>query len=123
MSKIDVKEIITSVLRQAKADEWIKKSSTDYPSTWVFPIAIYRTADKPHAVDFEKNELQTEWKITIEVFGNENSSDIANELVKRISELGFKGDCKDANTADKKRVICDFIGIVDNVTRYVFHKN
>lgn len=122
MAKIDVKVIIASVLRQMQEDKLLKKIGTDYPSNWDFPIAIYRTADKPHAMDFEKNELQTEWTITVEVFSNGDPSDIANELLKRITELGFKGDCKDAHTADKKRVICELRGIVDNETRYVYHK-
>ena len=122
MDKVNLKAITADILSKLKADGLIKKVATDYPSNWDFPILIYRTADKPHAIDFQKNELQTEWTITIEIYGNNSLTAISNRVIEEFSSIGFRGSSEDANTADKKRVVCKLTGIVDNVTKYVYQK-
>lgn len=122
MNKIKIKVITADILSRLREEGLLKKVATDYPSNWDFPIAIYRTSDKPHAVDFKKNELQTEWTITIEIYGSQSLTDISSRIIDEFSRIGFQGSSEDANTADKKRVVCKFTAIVDNVTKHVYQK-
>ncbi|MFS1062460.1 hypothetical protein ACFC9E_08255 [Enterococcus faecium] len=120
MERVNMKEVTVEVLRSV-AD--IKKISTDYPSTWnTFPLAIYRTSNKPHVIDSIGNELQTEWTITVELYGDKSQTSIAESVLNTFSSIGFSGTAKDANTADLKRIIIEISAIVDNVTKYVYKK-
>lgn len=120
MDKINMKQVTVEVLQTASA---IKKIATDYPSTWnVFPMAIYRTVSKPHQIDALGNELQTQWTITIEIYGTTSLTNIAGSVLDTFGDIGFFGTAKDANTADLKRVIIEVSAVVDNITKYVFTK-
>lgn len=114
----------TETVRLLESIPEIKKVTTNYPSTWnAFPTAIYRTARKPHVADLDKNELQSEWTINVELYGNSGSlTDLANAITQKFNSVGFIGSSKDANTADLKRVLLDFTGIIDNVTKQVYQK-
>lgn len=121
MEIVNMKQVTTTIL---KSIESITKVSTDYPATWnTFPSAVYRTSNKPHAKDFEGNELQTYWTVTVELYSNSVSlTPIANELISKFNMIGFTGSSRDANTASLKRVVCEFSAIVDNKTKYVYQK-
>lgn len=120
MERINMKEVTVEVLQSVTA---IKKIATDYPSTWnTFPLAIYRTANKPHAIDASGEELQTQWTITIELYGPTSQTNIAESVLNTFGDIGFSGTAKDANTADLKRIIIEVSAVVDNVTKYVFKK-
>lgn len=101
----------------------LKKVHSDYPSEFNYPPeAIYRTNRTPFFVDNHKEELQSAWVITIEVYGTEDLWPIVQEITDDFSEKGFKCDSKDANIVDYKRMIIVATGIVDNVMKYVFQK-
>jgi len=120
MDKINVKTVVVSVLKSVSA---IKKVATDYPTTWnTFPTAIYRTSSKPKFVDFNGEEFQTQWTVTIELYGNGSLTDIAAQVMQTFGDIGFFGTTKDANTADLTRVIIELSAIVDNKTKYVYSK-
>jgi hypothetical protein len=120
MERVNMKEVTVQVLQSVTA---IKKIATDYPSTWnTFPLAIYRTANKPREIDSLGNELQTEWTITVELYGSTSQTSIAESVLSTFSSIGFSGTAKDANTADLKRIIVEVSAVVDNYTKYVFKK-
>lgn len=120
MERVNMKEVTVEVLQSVAA---IKKIATDYPSTWnTFPLAIYRSASKPHAIDALGEELQTHWTITIELYGEKSQTSIAESVLDIFSNIGFSGTAKDANTANLKRIIVEVSAVVDNVTKYVFKK-
>lgn len=120
MEKINMKAVTFSLLSGVTA---IKKARTDYPSDWnIFPTAIYRTSSKPHFVDLNQEELQTSWQINIEIYGDKSLTDIGNDIMTKFRSIGFKGTCRDSNTAGLKRIIIDVSAIVDNTTKYVFEK-
>lgn len=120
MKKFNMKQAVASAL---KSNPSIKRVSTDYPSSWNdFPTAIYRTSDKPHAIDAQGNELQTFWTLTIELYGNKSLTSLATEVTDVFAKVGFTGSCKDANTADLKRIIIELSGVVDNMTNRVYQK-
>ncbi|ODJ54795.1 hypothetical protein [Brochothrix thermosphacta] len=123
MSKINIKEVVATILSELLKDKTIAKFGTDYPTTWnQFPLVIYRTADKPLAVDSDKLELRTEWNITLEIYHQSTVTQIAQQIVDRLSAVGFLCALTDANTAGLKRVICTASGVVDNATKHVYHK-
>lgn len=122
MKKVNVKVIIADLLKKLRSEKVITKVSTDYPSHWEFPIVIYRTSAKPHVIDFHKNELQTEWTITLEIYGGGSLTEITERINQEFNKIGFLGSSEDAHTADRNRVICKFIAVVDNVTKYVYQK-
>lgn len=120
MTIINMKQVTVEVLKNV---EEIKKVATDYPSNWTtFPTAIYRTVNKPYQIDALGEELQTQWTITVELYGNSSLTAIATKVVDTFGTIGFTGTTKDANTADLKRVIIELSAVVDNVTKYVFKK-
>ena len=120
MERINMKEVTVEVLQAVTA---IKKIATDYPSTWnPFPLAIYRTANKPHQIDSLGNELQTEWTIIVELYGDKSQTSIAESVLNTFGSIGFSGTAKDANTADLKRIIIEVSAVIDNYTKYVFKK-
>jgi hypothetical protein len=120
MERINMKEVTVEVLRVVTA---IKKIAADYPSTWnTFPLAIYRTANKPYQIDSLGNELQTEWTIIVELYGDKSQTSIAESVLNTFGSIGFSGTAKDANTADLKRIIIEVSAVVDNYTKYVFKK-
>lgn len=109
MEVINLKKVTTEILKSVKA---IKKVATDYPSNWnVFPTAIYRTTSKPYQIDANGSELQTQWSITVELYGTGSLTDIAIEVMDTFKTIGFTGTTKDANTADLKRVIVEVSGV------------
>lgn len=120
MEKVNMKQVTVEVLQSVTA---IKKIATDYPATWnTFPIAIYRTTNQPHQIDALGNELQTQWTITIEIYGTTSLTNIAGSVLDTFRSIGFSGTTKDANTADLKRIIIEVSAVVDNITKYVFKK-
>lgn len=120
MERVNMKAVTVEVLQAVTA---IKKIAADYPSTWnTFPLAIYRTANKPHQIDSLGKELQTEWTITVELYGDKNQTSIAESVLSTFGNIGFSGTAKDANTADLKRIIIEVTAVVDNVTKYVYKK-
>ena len=120
MTKINMKTVTVEVLQSV---EEIKKVVTDYPSNWTtFPTAVYRTSNKPYQVDALRQELQTQWTITVELYGNGSLTAIAGKVMDAFGVIGFTGTTKDANTADLKRVIVEVAAVVDNVTKYVYQK-
>lgn len=98
----------------------------DYPKSWSkFPMAIYRTKRTPHFVDFDKQELQSAWVITIEIYGDDETGDltpIVTKIDEKFKKIGFMGNDTDSNVADLSRKILEYRGIVDNVTHFVFQK-
>jgi len=120
MTKINMKQVTVDVLKSVPE---IKKIATDYPSNWTtFPTAIYRTVSKPYQVDALGQELQTQWTVTIEIYGTTSLTNIAGSVLDTFGGIGFFGTTKDANTADLKRVIVEVSAVVDNVTKYVYQK-
>lgn len=120
MTIINMKQVTVEVLKSIPE---IKKVATDYPSNWTtFPTAIYRTTNKPYQIDALGEELQTQWTITVELYGNNSLTVIASKVLDIFGTIGFTGTTKDANTADLKRVIIEVSAVVDNVTKYVFKK-
>lgn len=120
MEKINIKTVVVSILKDISA---IKKVAADYPTTWnTFPTAIYRTSSKPNFVDYNGEELQTQWNVTIELYGNGSLTDIVTQIMNAFGDIGFFGTSKDANTADLTRVIIELSAIVDNKTKYVYSK-
>lgn len=104
----------------------IKLVAPDYPKEWnSFPMAIFRTKRKPHALDINKVELQSFWTITIEVY-EDSETDLMTEMVTEIDsmfkKIGFVGNAVDANTADLTRKICEYVAVVDNITHFVYQK-
>ena len=110
-----MKPIIVEMLSSV---EGLKDYSATYPSKWnePMPIAIYRTAQRPHFIDLgRREEYQTHWTITIEIYTDQGSlTDIRNEIVSKFNAIGFTGNGHDSNTANLNRVVCEFKGIVDN---------
>lgn len=100
--------------------------ATDYPQSWNdFPMAIFRTKRKPHALDINKVELQSFWTITIEVYEDGNTDfmiEMITEIDNKFKSIGFVGNVIDANTADLTRKICEYTAVVDNVTHFVYQK-
>ena len=123
---VEIYNMKAETSKTLKSISTLKKVSTDYPSTWnTFPIAIYRTSRSPHFIDALKQELQSYWQITIEVYGDSKTGSLTNivkEIMEQFNNIGFQGDAKDANTADLNRVICVFSAVVDNVTKQVSKK-
>lgn len=120
MEIINIKSVTVEVLKSVPE---IKKVATDYPSNWTtFPTAIYRTVNKPYQIDALGQELQTQWTITVELYGNGSLTAIAGKVMDVFGGIGFTGTSKDANTADLKRVIIEVSAVVDNVTKYVYQK-
>lgn len=120
MEIINMKSVTVEVLKSVPE---IKKVATDYPSNWTtFPTAIYRTVNKPYQIDALGEELQTQWTITVELYGNSSLTAIATQVLETFGTIGFTGTTKDANTADLKRVVIEVSAIVDNVTKYVYQK-
>lgn len=120
MEKINMKTVVVALLKSVTE---IKKVATDYPTTWnTFPTAIYRTSSKPNFVDYNGEELQTQWNVTIELYGNGSLTDIVTQIMNAFGDIGFFGTFKDANTADLTRVIVELSAIVDNKTKYVYSK-
>lgn len=98
----------------------------DYPKKWeTFPMAVYRTKNTPFFIDSNKDELQTSWIITIEIYFDDGSADlvpIVYEIDEKFKNIGFVGGDTDANTGDLQRKILEYRAIVDNVTHFVFQK-
>ncbi|WEG74415.1 hypothetical protein [Vagococcus intermedius] len=120
MKKVDIKEITQTLLANING---INKASSSYPTSWqIFPSAIHKTSSKPHFIDFEGNELQSEWNITIELYSDKTLTDITDHVIQRFSNIGFNLSKKDANTAEMKRVILEAVAIVDNNSKIVYQK-
>lgn len=98
--------------------------STDYPDDFsVFPYAIYRTLARPKEVNNKREEIQTQWVVTIELYGKKSLTVITNDILARMRRLGFQVDVRDANVAGLKRNVLTAHIIVDNVTRQTYLPN
>lgn len=123
MEQVNIKSVVLAILNEFKADGTLKKVATDYPKAWNdFPTAIYRTSSKPHFIDADQNELQTQWNITIELYHNKSLTDITKRLNERFSDVRIYLSEKDGNTADLRRVILEAEFIVDNTLKIIYEK-
>ena len=121
---IDIQALTYQVLNKVAAFE--NRIYPDYPKVWQdFPMAIYRTKRTSHFVDAHKEELQSYWVITIEIYGDNNTGDltpIVEQVDNEMKQKGFMGNDTDSNTGDLSRKILEYRGIVDNVTHFVYQK-
>lgn len=123
MEQVNIKSVIVSILNEFKADGTLKKVATDYPKSWNdFPTAIYRTSSKPHFIDADQNELQTQWSITVELYHNKTLADITKRVTERFNDVRINLSEKDGNTADLRRVILESEFIVDNTLKIIYEK-
>ncbi|MEI2421928.1 hypothetical protein V6O07_16750, partial [Arthrospira platensis SPKY2] len=102
----------------------IKRFSTDYPKKMAeFPTIIYRTSSKAQEVDAFKNESQTFWAIYFEVFCDNSTTEVVNELTDRMTGLGFKRtNAQDQNLGVAKHSLLTFQAVVDNDLKQVYLK-
>lgn len=120
MNVFNVKLLVATLLREIKD---FKIVSTDYPSKWDdVPIAIYRTSSTPHFVDAHNNELQTKWRVTIEVYSNQSLANLVKRVEGRFEREGINLKRKDGNTAVMKRIVLDADFIVDNTLKVIYDK-
>lgn len=118
MDVINIKPIIVSLLKEIPE---IKKVATEYPVIWTtFPSAIYRTTRTPYAVDADKNEMQSLWTVTIDLYAEASLTTIQTKVAEKMKSIGFVGNAVDSNTASLIRVACEFKAIVDNESRHVY---
>lgn len=118
MDVINIKPIIVSLLKEIPE---IKKVATEYPVIWTtFPSAIYRTTQTPYAIDADKNELQTLWTVTIDLYSDTSLTSIVLKVSEKMKSIGFVGNAVDSNTASLIRVTREFKAIVDNETRQTY---
>lgn len=123
MEQVNIKSVVLAILNEFKADGTLKKVATDYPKTWNdFPTAIYRTSSKPHFIDANQNELQTQWSITVELYHNKTLADITKRVTERFNDVRIYLSEKDGNTADLRRVILEAEFIVDNTLKIIYEK-
>lgn len=123
MEQVNIKSVVLAILNEFKADGTLKKVATDYPKTWNdFPTAIYRTSSKPHFIDADQNELQTQWSITVELYHNKSLADITKRVTERFNDVRINLSEKDGNTADLRRVILEAEFIVDNTLKIIYEK-
>ncbi|MER2110048.1 MAG: hypothetical protein ABS889_03840 [Desemzia incerta] len=118
MDVINIKPIIVSLLKEIPE---IKKVATEYPVIWTtFPAAIYRTTQTPYAIDADKNEMQTLWTVTIDLYAETSLTDIHSKVSEKMKSIGFVGNAVDSNNASLIRVAREFKAIVDNEERRVY---
>lgn len=123
---MDIFNMKEEAVRLLKEVPEIKKISTDYPANWTtFPMVIYRTIRTPWFIDAEKQELQSQWRIEIELYGEKKAgslTEIANNILRAFNAVGFVGTSRESNTPIANRIIISVSGIIDNVTRFVYQK-
>lgn len=120
MNVFNIKLLVATLLRDINE---FKTVSTDYPTKWDnVPIAIYRTSSTPFFVDAHSNELQTKWRVTIEVYSNKSLASLVKKVEERFEREGISLKRKDSNTAVLKRVVLDAEFIVDNTIKVIYDK-
>lgn len=123
---MEIYNVKAGVVKLLQEIEGIKKIATDYPTNWsTFPMVIYRTVRTPWFIDADKQELQSQWRIEIELYGEKKAgslTEIANKILKTFEQSGFVGSVRESNTPIANRTIIVVSGIVDNVTNYVYQK-
>ena len=120
VERVNMKQVTARILESIVG---LADFSTDYPSSFeTFPVAIYRTVRNPHFINGNKVELQTNWTIVIEIYGESNLASLAEQLVDTFYSIGFTGNQRDSNTAGLKRIVCTFTGMVDNESKFSYIK-
>ncbi len=116
---INIKQLVADILSK-QTD--LNYCGTNYPDELTkFPAAIYHTAHKPHFIDSDKQELETDWTVSIDLFNDHGSlTEISNKLVNELVKLGFSYTSGDQNLAGVKRTALVFNAMVDNQRRMVF---
>lgn len=118
MEVINIKPIVVKLLKEITE---IQKVATEYPVIWTtFPSAIYRTTQTPYALDADKNELQTLWTVSIDLYSDASLTLIKSKVTEKMRSIGFVGGKVDSNTASLIREACEFKAIVDNETRQTY---
>ncbi|MEJ1313669.1 hypothetical protein QY885_06060 [Latilactobacillus sakei] len=119
MEIINIKQLVADILSK-QTD--LNYCGTSYPDELTkFPAAIYHTAHKPHFIDSDKRELETDWTVSIDLFNDHGSlTELSNKLVNELVKLGFSYTSGDQNLAGVKRTALVFNAMVDNQRRMVF---
>lgn len=107
--------LVVETLEKYENSGQIKLIATDYPAEMKdFPTAIYRTSSSPFFIGADKNEDQTKWAITVELFSDKGLERLVSEVAKDFRLLGFKVSESGGNMANIKRKILKINGIADN---------
>ncbi|HFE9852471.1 TPA: hypothetical protein ACGBG5_002937 [Enterococcus faecalis] len=104
----------------------LEKVVKEYPESWeIFPMAVFKTKRTPHVVDINKEEVQSYWTVTIEIY-EDSYTDLIGTIINQVDQafknIGFVGTVTDANTAGLTRKICEYSAVIDNGTHFVYQK-
>lgn len=88
---MDIVNVKTIAYKAIKSVTGIKLVTTSYPDTFaVYPTAVYSAAHSSYFRDGDKNELLTQWTITIDLFLDQGSlTDITNQLYRYLVIWAF----------------------------------
>lgn len=117
---INIKQEIYSKLKD------VAENVTDaYPNDWKkFPVIVFlEDENKPYEIT-DNRESKSEISYTVHIWHNRSISDIAVNVDKAFTGVGFKRTmCQDVPDNEQLRhKQMKFKGIVDNETMLVYHK-
>lgn len=121
MEIINIKQLVADILSKQTR---LNYCGTSYPDEFTkFPAAVYHTSHSPNYIDSDKQELETNWTVSIDLFNDHGSlTTLSNTLVSEFVNLGFSYTSGDQNLSGVKRTVLVFNAMVDNQRRMVFQK-